>query len=156
MPRATASRIGLARRSCPTLSRFPADNQRIAGSWRKFRRRGDLNEYLRLRRHRQHRQIRCRGRKFLRIYEDLLPARKPSINGFVDGVDSADGADGRSAWLRLRSLILIMRVPARPSRLKVISIPSARRDVCARRSRPASARGDFDQPAPVKNASSLG
>src|SRR3954464_5507221 len=42
------------------------------------------------------------------------------------------------------ALSLMIRVPARPSRPKVISIPSARRGVCARRSRPASARGDWD------------
>ena len=41
----------------------------------------------------------------------------------------------------------MIRVPARPSRLKLISIPSARRNVCARRSRPASARGFFGHPA---------
>src|SRR5438128_680495 len=31
------------------------------------------------------------------------------------------------------AVILMVRVPARPSRAKVISIPSARRGVCARR-----------------------
>jgi hypothetical protein len=41
------------------------------------------------------------------------------------------------------ALSLMIRVPARPSRPKLISIPSARRGVCARRSRPARARGDF-------------
>jgi hypothetical protein len=40
------------------------------------------------------------------------------------------------------ALILIILFPARPSRLKVISMPSARKKVCARRSRPAS-RGGF-------------
>jgi len=44
------------------------------------------------------------------------------------------------------AVIRMIRVPPRPSRLKVISMPSARSDVCARRSRPASARGDFGQP----------
>jgi hypothetical protein len=53
------------------------------------------------------------------------------------------------------ALSLMMRVPARPSRPKVISIPSARRGVCTRRSRPASARGDFGHPASVRHASSL-
>ena len=53
------------------------------------------------------------------------------------------------------ALSLMMRVPARPSRPKVISIPSARRGVCARRSRPASARGDFGHPTPVRDASSF-
>ena len=40
-----------------------------------------------------------------------------------------------------------MRVPDRPSRLKVISIPKVRSKVWARRSRPASARGLLGQPA---------
>ena len=44
------------------------------------------------------------------------------------------------------AVILIVRVPNRPSRPKTISIPSARREVCARRSRPATARGFFGQP----------
>ena len=43
-------------------------------------------------------------------------------------------------------LIRMIRVPPRPSRLKVISMPSARSEVWARRNRPASARGDFGQP----------
>jgi hypothetical protein len=38
-------------------------------------------------------------------------------------------------------LIQIILVPVRPSRENAISIPSVRRNVCARRSRPASARG---------------
>jgi hypothetical protein len=38
---------------------------------------------------------------------------------------------------------LIILVPSRPSRENVISMPSVRRNVCARRSRPASARGFF-------------
>ena len=42
--------------------------------------------------------------------------------------------------------ILMMRVPALPSRLKPISIPTARNGVCTRRSRPASARGLLGQP----------
>src|SRR6516165_4433456 len=37
------------------------------------------------------------------------------------------------------AVILIVRIPNRPSRPKTISIPSVRRNVCARRSRPASA-----------------
>jgi hypothetical protein len=53
------------------------------------------------------------------------------------------------------ALSLMMRVPARPSRPKVISIPSARRGVCTRRSRPARARGDFGHPTPVRDASSF-
>jgi glucose dehydrogenase len=38
-------------------------------------------------------------------------------------------------------LTLIILVPVRPSRENAISMPSVRRSVCARRSRPASARG---------------
>jgi hypothetical protein len=44
--------------------------------------------------------------------------------------------------------IVIVRVPARPARPKVISMPSARRKVCARRNRPASSLGLFGQPWP--------
>ena len=44
------------------------------------------------------------------------------------------------------ALILIVRVPARPSWVKDISMPSMRRNVCARRSRPARAPGFFGQP----------
>ena len=44
------------------------------------------------------------------------------------------------------AVILIVRVPKRPSRPKTISIPSVRGKVCTRRSRPASARGVFGQP----------
>jgi hypothetical protein len=46
-------------------------------------------------------------------------------------------------------LTLIILVPIRPSREKEISIPSVRRNVCARRSRPASARGFFAQSVPL-------
>ena len=42
--------------------------------------------------------------------------------------------------------ILITLLPARPSRLKVISMPSARRNVCALRRWPARARGFLGQP----------
>jgi hypothetical protein len=51
------------------------------------------------------------------------------------------------ARFSIRVLILIVRVPARPSRLKATSMPSMRRNVCARRRRPASAPGCFGQPA---------
>jgi hypothetical protein len=44
------------------------------------------------------------------------------------------------------AVIRMIRVPPRPSRLKEISMPSARSEVWTRRSRPASARGDFGQP----------
>jgi hypothetical protein len=46
-----------------------------------------------------------------------------------------------SCWCE--ALIRMTRVPARPSRPKAISMPSVRSDVWARRSRPASARGDL-------------
>src|SRR5262249_58463975 len=51
-------------------------------------------------------------------------------------------------WKRLSpvAVILIVRIPNRPSRPNTISIPSVRRKLCARRSRPASARGLFGQP----------
>jgi hypothetical protein len=41
---------------------------------------------------------------------------------------------------------LMIRLPAWPSRLTAISMPSARREVCARRKRPATARGFWGQP----------
>jgi hypothetical protein len=47
-------------------------------------------------------------------------------------------------------LTLIILVPVRPSRENVISMPSVRRNVCARRSRPASARGFFAQAEPFE------
>ena len=53
------------------------------------------------------------------------------------------------------AVILMVRVPNRPSRPKTISIPSARSGVCARRSRPASARGLFGQPERVQAAIAL-
>ena len=51
--------------------------------------------------------------------------------------------------------ILMIRFPARPSRLKPISIPMARKGVCARRNRPASARGFWGQPLPLLETPSL-
>ena len=45
-------------------------------------------------------------------------------------------------------LSLIILVPVRPSRENVISMPSLRRNVCARRSRPASAREFFAHAGP--------
>ena len=47
-------------------------------------------------------------------------------------------------------LTLIILLPVRPSRENVISMPKARRNVCARRSRPASARGFFAHAAPLE------
>ena len=49
-------------------------------------------------------------------------------------------------------LTLIILVPVRPSRENVMSIPSVRRNVCARRSRPASARGFLADPVPPEVA----
>ena len=60
--------------------------------------------------------------------------------------DVADGADGLIKLFSPMAVILIVRVPNRPSRPRTISIPSVRRKVRARRSRPASARGLFGQP----------
>jgi len=48
---------------------------------------------------------------------------------------------------------LIILVPTRPSREKEISIPSVRRNVCARRSRPASARGFLAHAGPPEVSS---
>jgi hypothetical protein len=55
--------------------------------------------------------------------------------------------------LACEALIRMIRLPPLPSRLKAISMPRARSDVWARRSRPASARGDFGQaerPSPAR------
>jgi len=49
-------------------------------------------------------------------------------------------------------LTLIILVPIRPSRQNVISMPKVRRKVCARRSRPASARGLFVPRVPLENS----
>jgi|SRR6516164_7574192 len=62
------------------------------------------------------------------------------------GADAADGADGVMQLVSPMAVILIVRVPNRPSRPKAISIPTVRKKVCARRSRPARARGLFGQP----------
>jgi hypothetical protein len=52
--------------------------------------------------------------------------------------------------------MLIILVPARPPRENVTSMPSVRRNVCARRSRPASARGFVGQsPLPLEMPSLL-
>ena len=51
--------------------------------------------------------------------------------------------------------IRIILLPARPSRLNAISIPSARRNVCARRKWPARARGFLGQPVPPLGIRSL-
>ena len=51
--------------------------------------------------------------------------------------------------------MLIILLPARPSRLNAMSMPNARRNVCARRSRPASARGLLGQPVRLSERPSL-
>jgi hypothetical protein len=57
--------------------------------------------------------------------------------------DDADGADGCApAFSGVAEMVMwIVRVRARPSRPKPISMPTLRRKVAARRSLPASARG---------------
>src|SRR5437660_9001027 len=59
------------------------------------------------------------------------------------------------ARFSVAALILIVRVPAGPSRVKDISMPSVRRNVCARRSRPARAPGFFGQLEPLLPARAL-
>ena len=49
-----------------------------------------------------------------------------------------------------RVVTLMILVPVRPSRENVISMPTARRNVCARRSRPASARGFLAYAPPIE------
>jgi hypothetical protein len=58
------------------------------------------------------------------------------------GYGNADGADGTFECAR----ILMILLPSRPQRLNVMSMPKTRRKVCARRRRPASARGFWGQP----------
>jgi hypothetical protein len=50
-------------------------------------------------------------------------------------------------------LTLIILVPVRPSRENVISMPNVRRNVCARRNRPASARGFLAHAEPLEMSS---
>src|SRR5260370_9415505 len=69
------------------------------------------------------------------------------------GADDADSTDDGGSVLD-PEVILIVRVPARPSRLKDISMPSTRRNVCARRSRPARTPGFFGQSALCFDSSS--
>ena len=52
-------------------------------------------------------------------------------------------------------VILIIRLPVRPSRPKAISMPTVRRNVWQRRNRPARARGFLGHPAVVSSAPSL-
>ena len=62
---------------------------------------------------------------------------------------------GQPAELDYVVLTLIILVPVRPSRENAISMPRVRRNVCARRSRPASARGFFAHALPLGSASDL-
>ena len=57
----------------------------------------------------------------------------------------ADGADGADGMFESACILMIL-LPARPSRLNVMSMPRTRRNVCARRRRPASALGFLGQP----------
>jgi hypothetical protein len=50
-----------------------------------------------------------------------------------------------TVFSRSRVMVIVL-LPARPSRLKTISIPSERNPGCARRRRPESARGLFGHP----------
>ena len=64
---------------------------------------------------------------------------------FGSGADRADDADGPSAWFSAAANLavaemLMMRVRARPSRPKLISMPTLGRNVAARRSRPDAVR----------------
>ena len=62
------------------------------------------------------------------------------------GSDKTDATDAIFALV----LTLTILVAVRPSRENVISIPRVRRNVCARRSRPARARGFFAQLLPLE------
>ena len=68
-------------------------------------------------------------------------------------VDTAFADDLKSAGVFSIPLTLIILVPPRPSRENVISMPSVRRKVCARRSRPASARGFLAHALPLDMSS---
>src|SRR5437773_7250589 len=66
--------------------------------------------------------------------------------GYPDaGPRVADGADGADGMFESACILMIL-LPARPSRLNVMSMPRTRRNVCARRRRPASALGFLGQP----------
>ena len=92
---------------------------------------GFLPGYLR-----QHRQHRLPN-------QSTIPVRPRGWTRSLSIVaDAADGADAvMGSVLSSMAIILIVRMPNRPSRLKTVSIPSVRRKVRARRSRPASVRG---------------
>ena len=59
----------------------------------------------------------------------------------------------QTVFSRVRRILMIL-LPAWPSRLNVMSMPSPRRNVCTRRRRPASARGFLGQPALLRETSS--
>jgi hypothetical protein len=63
-------------------------------------------------------------------------------SGNADGTDGADGTGGTFECAR----ILMILLPSRPPRLNVMLMPKTRRKLCARRRRPAIARGFWGQP----------
>jgi hypothetical protein len=92
-----------------------------------------------LRQHRQHRlHDPC---LFSDPSQDSLIGSRPMTGGSTDDADGTDGAF---------VLTLIILVPVRPPRENVLSTPSVRRNVCARRNRPASARGFFAHAVPLE------
>ena len=105
-----------------------------------------------LRQHRQHRQRvseTCPTEQLAGQWAGSCP-RKRQISiaaGFCSepgsgNADRADGADGTFKCAR----ILMILLPSRPPRLNVILMPKTRRKLCARRRRPAIARGFWGQP----------
>jgi hypothetical protein len=63
--------------------------------------------------------------------------------------DTAPMVADRADSIFLSGRILMILLPDRPLRLNVISMPSARRNVCSRRKRPASAQVFLGQPVTV-------
>jgi hypothetical protein len=101
------------------------------------------NEGRHLRQHRQHR-LHDRRLIFRRQQGCFDPTKTPLWRTLLTALTVC------SALV----LTLIILVPARPWRENVTSMPGVRRNVCARRSRPASARGVFGQPALLFQTSS--
>ena len=108
----------------------------------------DGGELAELRQHRQHRS---------RAHECPNPGGcfPPRIEVSWQPVLTVLTALTIEARFSIPALILIVRVPAGPSRVKDISMPSVRRNVCARRSRPARAPGFFGQLEPLLPARAL-
>jgi hypothetical protein len=94
---------------------------------------GFLPGYLR-----QHRQHRLPN-------QSTIPVRPRGWTRSLSIVaDAADGAGAvMGSVLSSMAIILIVRMPNRPSRPKTFSMPSVGTKICARRSRPASAGGLF-------------